>query len=92
MNHFVTDHSPDSDGKNLAEISPSFLVESFITSEEENWMGIPGCVIKEWRSEYEIPDTDDIEEILDTNKRAQAESEVSTQPPLKRTACVGDSS
>jgi hypothetical protein len=77
-----------SDGKKLAEISPSFIVESFISSEEENWMGIPHTAIKEWRDEHEIPDTDGIEEIAETNKREGAESEVSTQPPSKRAVHV----
>jgi hypothetical protein len=88
MNHFIADHRPSSDGKKLAEISPSFIVESFISSEEENWMGIPHTAIKEWRDEHEIPDTDGIEEIAETNKRKRAESEVSTQPPLKRAVHV----
>jgi hypothetical protein len=60
----------------LAEISPSFLVESFISSQEENWMGIPGNAIKDWRDEHEISDTDGIEQIINTseaNKREQAE-------------------
>jgi hypothetical protein len=86
MNHFITEHKPASDSKTLTEISPSFLVESFISSQEENWMGIPGNAIKEWRDEHEIPDTDGIEEIINTseaNKRERAESVVSTQPPKK---------
>jgi hypothetical protein len=39
-------------------------------------MGIPGNAIKEWRDEYEISDTDGIEQIINTseaNKREQAE-------------------
>jgi hypothetical protein len=43
-------------------------VESFISSQEENWMGIPGNAIKEWRDEHEISDTDGIEQIINTSE------------------------
>ena len=68
---------------NLADIPPLFLVETFITSKEEQWMGIPEQTIKYWRDEHNIPDTDGIEEISENIKRDRAESVVSTQPPRK---------
>jgi hypothetical protein len=70
----------------LADIPPLFLVETFITSKEEQWMGVPEQTIKYWRDEHnhDIPDTDGtIEEISENIKRDQAESVVSTLPPRK---------
>jgi hypothetical protein len=80
MNHFISEHNPD--GKELADIPPLFLVETFISSKEEQWMGIPEQTIKDWRlgDEHNIPDTDGIEEISENIKRDRAESVVSTQP------------
>jgi hypothetical protein len=49
-------------------------------------MGIPEKIIRDWRDEYNIPDTDGIEEISETMKRQRAASVasvVSTQPQRK---------
>ena len=54
-------------------------------------MGILEKIIRDWRDEYNIPDTDGIEEISETMKRQRAGSVagsvVSTQPKRKN-ACV----
>ena len=54
-----------------------FLVDSFITSEEEGLMGIDETLTEDWREENQIPDTDGIEEMQEYLKQARAESSVS---------------
>jgi hypothetical protein len=84
ISHFESEHRPAHD-KKLAEISPSFLVEAFINSKEEKWMGIPEERIKDWREEHKVPSTDGIEEIIECEaKRERADSVVSTQPLTRK--------
>jgi hypothetical protein len=64
----------------LPEIPSQLIVETFITSKEENDMGIGHKATQDYREEYSIPDTDGIEEM---RKRDRGDSIVSTQPPRK---------
>ena len=79
MYHFVMEHAEINE---LPPIPPSFLVETFITSQEESLMGVKKEVTSNWRKQYDIPGTDGLEEMKESMKRERAESNV-TQPPTK---------
>jgi len=64
----------------MPDIPSSFIIETFITSKEENDMGIGQEVTTEYRDLYIIPGTDGIEEL---KKRDRSESAISTQPQMK---------
>jgi len=80
MYHFVMEHAENNE--ELPPIPPSFLVETFITSQKESLMGVKKEVTSNWRKQYNIPGTDGFEEMKDSMKRERAESNV-TQPPTK---------
>ena len=78
MYHLAEYHADwGSDHPTLPRIPGQLLVDSFITSEEESWMGIDEILTRDWRDENQIPDTDGIEEMREDLKRARAESNVS---------------
>jgi hypothetical protein len=77
--HFAAEHV-EMGSDSLPEIPSQLIVESFITSREENDMGISYKATQDYREEYNIPDTDGIEEM---RKRDRGNSIVSTQPQRK---------
>jgi hypothetical protein len=81
MNHFLSEHAPE--GGVLPEIPPEFLIDTFITSKEETLMGISIHATSAWRTQHDIPPSDDVEVMRQNVKRDRAESNV-TQPPTKK--------
>jgi len=78
MFHLAEYHADwGSDDPTLPRIPGQLLVDSFITSEEESFMGIDATLTDDWREDNNIPDTDGIEEMREDLKRARAESNVS---------------
>ncbi|KAF8240202.1 hypothetical protein L208DRAFT_1233431 [Tricholoma matsutake] len=95
MNHFVAEHKPD--GEKLADISPLFLVEAFITSKEEKWLGIPQDTIQkskigEMNMRFLIQMVLKKSVLLrhrSENELNPTESVVSTQPLRKNVKTIG---
>ena len=74
---YHADWGSSSDNLTLPRIPGQLLVNSFITLEEENLMGIDEILTEDWRDENQILDTDRIEEMQEELKQARAESSVS---------------
>ena len=58
MNHFISEHVPESSV--LPKIPHEFLIDSFIASKEETLMGISIHTTSTWRTQHDIPPSDDV--------------------------------
>jgi hypothetical protein len=64
--HLVSEHSSNSTA--LPEIPPQFTIDTFIRRQEEKWMGITAQETDDYREEYRIPDSDDIDVLIESQK------------------------
>lgn len=65
------------DRATLPQIPGELLIETFISSQEEQWMGIGKDVTDSWRERNEAPDSEGIEVIREELKRNRAASTIS---------------
>ena len=89
ISHLICDHpEPVTDTTNtykLPLIPGKLLVDMFISRQEEMWMGISERATFEYRDDFELPGSDDIEEIrAEYVKRERAETVSVVEPKGKR--------
>jgi hypothetical protein len=63
MYHLAEDHTNVGTDNTLPKIPGELLVDAYITSAEEGWMGIDEELTRDFREENQIPDTDGVEEL-----------------------------
>lgn len=76
MMYHLAEYHTASDSS-IARIPGQLLVDSWISAQEEAWMGVDAEETARWRDENAIPDTDGIAETIETLKRDRAASTIS---------------
>ena len=67
MYHLAECHTdPDSPP---TKIPGQLVVDSWISAQEESWMGVDAEETARWRNKNEVPDTDGITEVIKSLKR-----------------------
>ena len=64
------------------KIPSQLVVDSWISAQEESWMGVDAEETARWRNENEVPDTDGITEVIESLKQDRVAS-----TGARKTAC-----
>jgi hypothetical protein len=67
MYHLISKHSGDN--QKIPDISPQFLTDTFIRKQETEWMGISHQDTDDYRHTNQIPDSDAINALVESQKR-----------------------
>ena len=89
ISHLIYEHPEPVTGTTntykLPLIPGKLLVDMFVSRQEELWMGISESTTFEYRDDFELPGSDDIEEIrADVVKRERAETVSVVEPKGKK--------